>query len=121
MKDWLMFHGFWPGTSRAGFREHQEQLRRDRDAALEAVFRDPSLSVEQVDAMTTAVMAIYEGDPDQKARREKRWLQFVFLAVYGIVIWGTADESRDLAEWRQWLLFAFWTVIAFIFLAMLDD
>jgi hypothetical protein len=121
MKDWLIYRGLWPGTSRAAFRSHQQDLRRDRDAAMDGIFRDPSLSAEEAHAKAKAIYAIYEGDPDRSARRQKRWAQFVLLAVYGIMIWGTADESRHLAEWRQWLLFAFWTVIAFVLLALLDD
>lgn len=32
--------------------------------------------------------------------------------LFGVVIWGTADEMRNRPEWRQWLLLAFWAAVA---------
>lgn len=50
-------------------------------------------------------------------RRMKRWFGcFLGLMLFGAVVWGTADEMRNRPEWRQWLLLAFWAVIAAVIL-----
>ena len=48
----------------------------------------------------------------------KRWLGcFVGLALFGVVVWGTADEMRNRPEWRQWLILAFWTAMGAMILS----
>jgi hypothetical protein len=40
---------------------------------------------------------------------------YLVLFVFGVVVWGTADEMRNRPEWAQAIFLAFWTFVAYLF------
>jgi hypothetical protein len=40
---------------------------------------------------------------------------YLMLVVYGVVVWGVADEMRHRPEWAQWGVLFLWAMIAWPF------
>jgi hypothetical protein len=44
---------------------------------------------------------------------------YLVLFVFGVIIWGAADEMRHRPEWAQFGMIAFWAGIAYVFVSAL--